>query len=80
MCEKDKHFVTTQWRKERRKKEKQLHLYIQNITQKTKDRATRIHSKSEVNSGAPEGLEVPSPHVTPVVLHKNKKDSSPFEK
>jgi hypothetical protein len=33
-----------------------------------------------VNAGAPEGLEVPSPHVTPVVLHKNEKDSSPFEK
>jgi alkyl hydroperoxide reductase subunit AhpC len=39
----DKPFVTKQWRKERRKKDKQLHLNIQNIAQKTKDRATRIH-------------------------------------
>jgi hypothetical protein len=31
-------------------------------------------------SGAPEGLEVPAPHVKPVVLHKNEKDPSPFEK
>ena len=33
-----------------------------------------------MNSGAPEGLEVPAPNVTPVVLHKNEKDPSPFEK
>jgi hypothetical protein len=33
-----------------------------------------------VNSGTPEGLEVPAPHVTPIVLHKNEKDPSPFEK
>ena len=39
---------------------------LQNITQKTKDQATPL--KTGVNSGAPEGSEVPAPHVTPVVL------------
>ena len=37
-------------------------------TQTTKDPTTRISLKTEVNSGAPEGLTVPAPHVTHVVL------------
>ena len=40
----------------------------QNITRKTKDRATRTHLKTGVNSGAPEMLAVSAPHVAPVVL------------
>ena len=43
----------------------------QNITQKTKDRATRTPLKQEVTSCAREGLAVPSPRVTPVVLLLN---------
>ena len=34
---------------------------LQKITHKTKDRATRIPQKPELNSGAPEGLAVPAP-------------------
>jgi hypothetical protein len=41
---------------------------IQNITHKTRDRATRIPLEQIVNSGAPEGLAVPVQHVTPIVL------------
>ena len=41
---------------------------MQNITQKTKNRATRTALKPEVNSGIPEWKEVPVPHVAPVVL------------
>ena len=41
----------------------------QNITQKTKDRATPL--KQGVYSCAPEGLAVPSSRVTPVVLLLN---------
>jgi hypothetical protein len=35
---------------------------------KAKDRVWRTPLKLEVNSGAPEGLAVPAPLVTPVVL------------
>ena len=38
---------------------------LQNITQKTKDRATRIPQKL---GGYPEGLAVPVPRVSPVGL------------
>ena len=41
---------------------------LQNTTQKTKDQAKRTHLKPRVNLGAPEGLAVPVPLVTPVVL------------
>jgi hypothetical protein len=41
---------------------------IQNITHKTRDRATRIPLEQIVNSGALEGLAVPVQHVTPIVL------------
>jgi len=44
---------------------------LRNITQKTKDRAIRTPIKPGVNSGAAEGLAVPVPHVTPVVLLLN---------
>ena len=44
---------------------------LQNITQKTKDRATRAPLKPGVDSVVPEGERgraVPAPIVTPVVL------------
>ena len=44
---------TIQWPKERGKR---TNSDLQNITQKTKDRATRTPLKPRVNSGAPEGL------------------------
>ena len=44
---------------------------LQNIKQNTKDRATRTLQKSGVNSGTQEGLAVPAPRVTPVVLLLN---------
>ena len=44
---------------------------LQNNTHKTKDRATRPPLKTGVNAGAPEGLAVPAPHVTPIVLLLN---------
>jgi len=39
-----------------------------NITQISKDRATRTLLKPGVNTGDTEGLAVPAPHVEPVVL------------
>jgi len=39
--------------------------------QKTKDRATSTPLKQGLNSGALEGLSVPAPHVTPVLLLLN---------
>jgi hypothetical protein len=44
---------------------------LQNIAQKTKDRATQTPQKSGVNSCALKGLAVPAPHVTPVVFLLN---------
>ena len=44
---------------------------LQNITQNTEDRAARTPLETGVNSEAPEGLPVPAPHVTPVVLLLN---------
>ena len=44
---------------------------LQNITEKTKDRATRALLTSGVNSGAPEGSTVPALYVTPVMLLLN---------
>jgi len=41
---------------------------LQNITQKTKNRATRIQLKLVVNYVVPEGYAVPAPIVAPVVL------------
>jgi len=49
----------------KRKKDKRTNNDLQNTTQKTKDRATRTPLKPGMNSGAPEGLTVPAPHVTP---------------
>ena len=56
---------TTQWPKEKAQKDKQQST---KHTYKTKDRATRTPLKPGVNSGAPEGLEVPAPLVAPIVL------------
>ena len=53
-----------QCRKE--KKHKRTFNDLQNITQKTKDRATR--APLGMNSDAPEGYAVPAPLVAPVVL------------
>ena len=44
---------------------------LQDITEKTKDRTTRIPLKTGVNSGAPEGCTVPVPYVAAVVLLKH---------
>ena len=49
-------------------KDKRTNNDLQNITQKTKDRATRTPLKPGVNSGAPEEVAVPAPYVTAVVL------------
>ena len=43
----------------------------QSITQKFKDRATRAPLKQGVYACAPEGIAVPSPRVTPVMLLLN---------
>ena len=48
-----------------KKRDKKTNNYLQTITQKTKDRATRTPLKTE---SAPEGLEVVAPHVAPIVL------------
>jgi hypothetical protein len=42
--------------KRKRQKDKGTNSDLQNITQKTKDRATRTPLRPGVNSGAPEGL------------------------
>jgi hypothetical protein len=52
----------------KKKKDKRTNNDLQNITQKTKDRATRSPIKT---GGAPKGLAVPAPLVTPVVLLLN---------
>jgi hypothetical protein len=44
---------------------KRINIYLQTITQKTKDRATRTQSKTGVNSGAPEWYAVPALLVDP---------------
>jgi hypothetical protein len=41
---------------------------LQNTTHKPKHRAIRTPLKPGVNSGAPEGIAVSAPLVTPVVL------------
>jgi hypothetical protein len=51
-----------------KKKDKRTNNDIQNITQKTKDRATRASLKTRLNSGAPETWAVPVSHVAPVVV------------
>jgi len=48
-----------------KKKDRTTNNDLQNITQKTKDRAKRITLKIRLNSAAPEGLAVPLLHVTP---------------
>jgi len=56
---------------DKRKKDKRTNNDLQNITQKTKDRATRPHIKPGSNSGSPGGFDVPVPLMTPVVLLLN---------
>ena len=41
---------------------------LQNNAQKTKKKQHGHHQKLWMNSGAPELLSVPAPHVTPVLL------------
>jgi phage gp46-like protein len=41
---------------------------LQHITHKAKDRASRAPLNTGVNSGAPEGIEVPAVQVAPVML------------
>jgi len=52
----------------RKKKNKRTNNDLQNITQKTKDQATRTPLKTRVNSCSSEGNAVPAPHVAPIVL------------
>ena len=47
---------------------------IYKSTQKTKDWVKETPQKTEVNSVASEGLAVPAPQVTPVVLLLNDKN------
>jgi len=49
-------------------KRKRTNNYLQNTTQKTKDRATRTPLNPGKNSGAPEGIAVSAPLVAHVVL------------
>jgi hypothetical protein len=44
---------------QKKKKDKRTNNDLQNITQKTKDRATRPHLKPGSNSGSPGGFDVP---------------------
>ena len=44
---------------------------LQNVTQKTEDPATLTTLNPWVNTGAPEGLEVPAPHGKHVLLLLN---------
>ena len=44
---------------------------LQNMTQKTKDRATRTQLNPEVNLGVPERYAAPGPHVVPFVCQYN---------
>ena len=56
---------------DQKKKDKRTNNDLQNITQKSKDRAPQTPVKTEVNSGAPEGLAVPAPYVTYILLLLN---------
>ena len=51
-----------------KKKHKRTNNDLQNTTHKTRDRVTRTPLKPVVNSGAPEGQEVPASPVIPVLL------------
>ena len=51
-----------------KKKDKRAKNDLQNITKKIKDGATRTPLDLWVNSGTPEGLAVPAPLMTLVVL------------
>ena len=46
-----------------KKTEKRTNTNLQNITNKTKDRATRTPLKTGVNSGGPEMLAIPAPYM-----------------
>ena len=51
-----------------KKKNKKTNNDLQSITYKTTDPAIQTQLKQGVSSGAPEGLAVPAPLVTPVVV------------
>ena len=51
-----------------KKQYKRTNTDLQYTKQKTKDRATQASLKVGVNSVTPEGVTVPAPRVTPVVL------------
>ena len=51
-----------------KKKNKKTNNDLQSITYKTEDPAIQTQLKQGVSSGAPEGLAVPAPLVTPIVL------------
>jgi len=50
------------------KRDKGTNNDLQNIIQKTNDRATRILLQTRVNASAPEGQAVPAPLAEPVML------------
>ena len=52
-------------------KRKRTNNNLQSNTQKTKDRAARTPLKPGLNSDASEGLTIPDPLVTPVMLLLN---------
>jgi len=52
----------------KRKKSKRTSNDQQNITQKTKDWATRTLLKQGINSDGSEGSAIPAPLVAPVVI------------
>jgi hypothetical protein len=50
------------------KKDKRTNNDLQNTKQKTNDRASQASIKAGVNTVTSEGVTVPAPRVTPVVL------------
>ena len=53
-------------------KRKRTNTIYKTLHIKNNDReATQTPLKSEVNSGSPDGLAVPAPHITPIMLLLN---------
>jgi hypothetical protein len=48
-------------------KEQKTDIDLLNTTQKTKNEGSKPHKKPVVNSGVPEGQEIPAPLATPVI-------------
>ena len=55
----------------KRKGTKEQTIIYKTLHRKVKIELHEPHLKPEVNSGVSEGLEVPAPHVTPIVLLLN---------